>query len=318
MSVADAKTKATLAKERPRTKPPTTPKSNTGPIRLKSIDRLQGKATASVKLVRPKQQAPNNLDLTNSAKKDSKRSRASSSTRTPIVTPTDDGRWPSVNSKPAPLMSRSMRGALDTPRPKITQTETKTIEKYATLPRRKKEKSDEKVPEKEQKKTTSRDSSISRMSMAKKQSSKDSTPSKMTNYRIKQKTKIYHEFSIQTALTMSDIEKALNGVCVQVKDPNEQEKCDIEVQVDIHAKDIEKLQEELRSLKEKYNTLSDNYNVQTVKLKETEDKLKVETLEKQSLKEELHKNSQRVLAILGQETADEGNFYLSLNYKCEV
>lgn len=310
VSVADAKNKLNLSKDRSRPKPPVTPK--TVPVRLKSADRSQSRNSSVLsKSPRPKV-TPTNLDL--STKKDSKRpssARTPSTTRTPQVTPTDDGRWPSVNSKPAPLMARSLKGAIDPTKPKpITQMETKTIEKYATLPRRKKEKSAESIKD-PPKKTNSRESSSNRLSVSKKLPSRETTPSKYSMYtnKAKQKVKIYHETSIQTALTMTDVEKALNGEVVTLKDPNEREKCHAEVQVDMSQKELEKLREQVRLMTEKFEHLQGDYKAQTEKLKETEDKLKAEALEKEGLKQELETNTQRVLALLGND--NNGEYWFS-------
>lgn len=55
--------------------------------------------------------APDSLNLNGSNKKESKRCVSVSRPNATPKTPTD-GRWPSVNSKPAPLMTRSLRGIL--------------------------------------------------------------------------------------------------------------------------------------------------------------------------------------------------------------
>lgn len=138
-------------------------------------------------------------------------------------------------------------------------------------------------------------------------SSRETTPSKMISSlylpKSKQKTKIYHEICVQTALTMSDVEKAFSGFCVPPKSPVDVEKIDKDVQVDMRARDVEKLQEQLKKLNEKYEGLCTKHKAQSEKLRETEDRLKEECLEKQGLKEELQNNSQRVLAILGGENS---------------
>ncbi|KAJ8980911.1 hypothetical protein NQ317_011552, partial [Molorchus minor] len=311
ISVTEAKTKASAAKDRTKTKPPATPRNPAVPARLKSIDRLQGKSPPSIKTSGQRTRiTPSNLDLTAASKKDQKRpasisTRTTSGTRTPSSTPTDDGRWPSVNSKPAPLMSRSLKGPIDTPKQKITQTDTKIIEKYATLPRRRKEKSNDNV--KDQKKLSSRENSMHRIAVMKK-SSRETTPSKMSSSlylpKTKHRTKIYHEICTQTALTITDVENALAGAAVAAKSPRDAEKNDACVQADMRARDLEKLQEQLKKVNEQYETLCSEHKVQTDKLKETEVRLKEECLEKEWLKEELHNNSQRVLAILGESSTD--------------
>lgn len=202
-------------------------------------------------------------------------------------------------------MVRSLRGNLDLP-PRLTHVESKTIEKYATLPRRKKEKDKSSERPKEEKKTPG------------KKSSKDTTSKMFSSLyasKPKVKTKIYHEMNIQTALTMWDIEQALAGSLVSAKSPEDRDKCSKDVQVDIGIKEMDKLKEEMRCLTDKYELLIKEHKDQTEKLKETEDKLKEEILQKEGLREELNNNSHRVLAILGQagESESQGlSFIFSL------
>lgn len=266
-------------KERSRSKPPI-PRRSDVPARVKSIDRLQGKTS--------KKPLPN-LDL---SKKDPKRVSTSKTTKTPSVTPTDDGRWPSVNSKPAPLMSRSFRGIMETPK---TRQDTKTIEKYATLPRRRKDKSNE---------------DDKKLQLPKKSTSREPTPSKNFNVKKKQKIKIYHETAIQTALTMTDVTKALSGENVSPPSPQDVEKCDKNEQVEMSVKEIEVLQMQLKDLKEKYEFLAKEHKLQSEKLLQTEGKLREESVEKEGLKEELRTNQQRVLAILGENNLNDGEYEL--------
>lgn len=301
---SEAKSKGTSSRERDRSKskPPTTPRSSTGPARLKSIDRLQANKTLqNSKNSSPRAKlTPINLEIPRRDKKpSSSTTRTNSSTRTPSTTPTDDGRWPSINSKPAPLMSRSLKGQIDSPRPKITAMDTKTIEKYATLPRRSKEK----TADKETKKPNSRENTIT------KKNSRMS--SSLFNPKTKQKVKIYHELCVQTALTMTDLDNALSGIPILPKNPKDSETCDKECHVDLTTLEIEKVQESLKQLSSKYESLLQDYKIQSEKLKETETKLKEETLEKDSLRGELQNNSSRVLAILGGDTETNlGKFVL--------
>jgi hypothetical protein len=286
INLQDSK-KGQTVKERSRSKPPINPKRSDISARLKSIDRLQGKI--------PKKSTPNSLDL---AKKETKRPASAKSAKTPSVTPTDDGRWPSINSKPAPLMSRSFRGMMETPKGS-KQMDTKTIEKYATLPRRRKEKSHEDVKEGLQKKLNRED--LVRLTNGKKSGSREATPSKNLNVvKKKQKIKIYHETGIQTALTITDVNKALAGLCVTPMSPKDVEKCDKNEQVDMSVKDVEILQAQIKDLKDKYDALHREHKLQSDKLVEIEGKLREESVEKEGLKEELKTNSQRVLAILGE------------------
>ncbi|XP_030768385.1 myosin-15-like [Sitophilus oryzae] len=293
------KTPTTTIRDRSKSKPPATPlRTSSNPSRLKSLDRLQSKTAptsrTSIASSRSKP-VPNNLDLN---RKDSVRKTQGPRSMPPTclsrtstqATPTEDNRW---SSKTSSAMTRSLRVNTEH-KSRISHTDSKTIEKYATLPRRKKEK--DKVTD--EKKVLNPSTTIN------KKSSKENTPSRMFSSlyvpKNKAKTKIYHEMNIQTALTMCDINKALNGAMVSPKDPQDIDQCTKEVQVDIHSKEMEKLKNQLRNLTEKYDSLLSQHKDQTEKLNETESRLKAETLEKKGLREELNNNSQRVLAILGQ------------------
>ncbi|KAH1017014.1 interaptin isoform X1 [Dendroctonus ponderosae] len=289
---------SSVVKERSRCKPPITPARNAinSATRLKSIERLQTRQavpprTSSSSRNKP---VPNHLDLAKTVtRKPSARSTQASTARSSTqATPVEDSRW--TSNKPPTSMVRSLRGNLDQ-QSRLSHVESKTIEKYATLPRRKKEKDKISEGAKEEKKAT-------HQSLGKK-GSKETTPKMFSSPYVlkpKVKTKIYHEMNIQTALTMSDIQQALAGSLVSTKSPEEREKCSKDVQVDIGIKEMDKLKEDLKCLTDKYELLIKEHKDQTVKLKETEDKLKEETLQKEGLREELNNNSQRVLAILGQ------------------
>lgn len=252
-----------------------------------------------------KTKVPYGLNLKNDSRK-TPESRGSSTSKTPTSTPTDDGRWPSVNSKPAPLMTRSLRGILPhegTPKPaklSLLAETNKTLEKYATLPRRRSARDsakDLKV------KSNSRENSATRSSVFRNRIGRDSPALKtLPPYpRRKQtpKTKIYHEISSQTALTCSDIEKAFSGEAVAPSSPLDVEKVEKDVQVDMRLLDLEKLQEELKQAKEKYDSLAKHLQEEKEKNTQLECELKGEKSEKESLQKELQQNSERVLALLG-------------------
>ncbi|KAJ8918872.1 hypothetical protein NQ315_011164 [Exocentrus adspersus] len=272
ISATEVKAKSSVVKDKSKAKPPTNPRTTTS--RLKSIDRLQGKSHASPKITNPRTKTtPNNLDLA-LAKKETKKPSSTSTrnipnSRTPSSTPTDDGRWPSINSRPAPLMSRSLKVQVESSKQKMSPMDTKTIEKYATLPRRRKEKSADNIMD--QKKPSSRENSMHRIALRK--SSRETTPSKI--------------------------------IPTPPKSPIDVEKCHKDVQVDMRLRDVEKLQDQLKKMNEKYEDLCTKHKIQSEKLKETEERLKEECLEKDGLKEELQNNSQRVLAILKEENGGE-------------
>nr|CAH7767978.1 unnamed protein product [Callosobruchus chinensis] len=232
--------KTITSRDRSKSKPPSSSKSS---VRLKSIDRLQGKSQSTKVTPTRTAKTPNTLEL---PKKESKRQssasvRTSSTGRVPSATPTDDGRWPSIHSKPAPLMSR------ETPPSKMSSS--------LYLP------------------------------------------------RSRQKVKIYHELGAQTALTMTDLENALSGLAITPKSPVDIETFDREVHVDMTTVELDRLQHTLKQVTEQFETLKTEHRAQSDRLRQLEDRLKEESLEKEGLKEELRSNTERVMAILGGEAA---------------
>lgn len=229
-------------------------------------------------------------------------------TKTPSSTPTDDGRWPSVNSKPAPLMTRSLRGILphdSTPKSlrlsALAET-NKTLEKYATLPRRKTNNTVDSIKDLKVK-SVSRENSVTRSSLLRNRIGRDNSVLKtLPPYpRRKQtpKIKIYHEISSQTALTCTDIEKVFSGEAVLPSSPLDVEKLEKDVQVDMRLLDVERMQDELKLAKEKHENLMKTLQEEKERNQKLECELKGEKSEKESLQKELEQNTERVLAILG-------------------
>lgn len=298
--------------------------------RAKSTDRLPPKtpnnkpiiSNNNAKTPSKTRTVPDNLPLANSNKKDNLKKTAIKGNpinRTPIATPSDDGRWPSINSKPAPLLAKNVRSEqkrlLTNNNSEIPKSNA--LDKYATLPRRRKERSAESI--KELKKQSSRESSLGRTSSFRKQILKDTPQKTLPPYPRKKPTpkiKIYHETSIQTALTINDIEKAFNGLTVQPLQPQDVEKHDKEIQADRKDEEFDKMQEQHNKLTELYEKLKVQYDEQKKLYLETEEKLKCELIEKDGLKEELRQNSDRVLAILANDDSiakDDGKFLLTLH-----
>lgn len=171
-----------------------------------------------------------------------KGTRNTSNIRNKVIGGTDDGRWPSSASKSHSVTPRSRGGsALDGQPRKLNvsgspsvvsnlfmESKATALEKYATLPRRRRCKSPE-VPATFE--TTVRSHSISRdpslnraASLRKQHHQKEGTnfnkslpPYPRRSYHGR--TVIYHETSSQTALTASDVEKALTGVSVNEPEP---------------------------------------------------------------------------------------------------
>lgn len=227
--------------------------------------------------------------------------------RTPGSTPTiEDGRWPSSSGKTS---NKSHRGDLTTPENLVIRTKagpltldfkSSSIDKYATLPRRRKEKSEDDF-----RSSSHRSSSVQRdkmtSSMIRRQPSKESTPSK-SNPPAKSKknlikTKIYHETCVQTAITCKDLEDAFSGVAKDI--PVESvEKCDRESQSDIRDKEIERLENKIKKLSTECNSLQGSLLERSQLLMNVEQQLGREREEKQALHSELKANTERVLAML--------------------
>lgn len=276
------------------------------PSRAKSTERLGKKAV------------PNSL-LLNSGKKIGRavpvgKIPQAKTTCKLAATPTDDGRWPSVHSKPAPLMTRSARcilpGECGDKAKKVEEKkkEARTVEKYATLPRRRKERSAEDLAEGKARehsasrhpkpllktlKDTLRSESVDSKPKSEQKPRLKASPSKQTPFAIRRKTavktKIYKETSSQTLLTRSDIENALPGLSVNPP----------------RSEELEKLTQQHELLNELYRKLSLEFEKQKLQLEETEGKLKEERTEKEGLEVELRKNTERVLAILGDKPNEE-------------
>lgn len=236
--------------------------------------------------------------------------------RTPGCTPTvEDGRWPSVGNRPTPPAPKPNRAESSTPENLIIKTKigpisldakSSSADKFATLPRRRKEKSDEDLRSR-----SIRSSSVHRdpmtSSMIKRQTSKESTPCKpvvpkqpISSRRIKvmPKTKIYHETSVQTALTGKDVVDAFAGISNTVKSIEAVDTCDRESQVDIRDKEIERLQDQLRKMTTDFSTLQGTLNERSQMLHVTELQLSREREEKLAMTKELQSNTERIMGML--------------------
>lgn len=231
------------SKERP-TKPPITPK----PTKILSTPRPR------LNIERPssgseKSNSGSSIDTGRGDRgnlRDSiRRAPSTSRSKTPVRTPTDDGRWPSITKSASKNIKNNIStlqttkiDAKSSSRLSTLDLKSSTLDKYATLPRRRKEKTPtENVPSREPSENraanlrkqlilSNRDSLIS--------STPISTGRTLPPYprRSKQiKTKIYHEAISQTVVTGSDIESALKGEGVNVHQPGDVEKLDKNIQV---------------------------------------------------------------------------------------
>lgn len=298
----------------PRSKPPMTPRASavgvaSANVRGKSIER-GAVGTPRTPKATTRNKPPDNLSL--SLKKDNKdttvkktvSARTPSQTRSNITTPTDDGRWPSQYSRPAPSMTRSLRGILPAnieAKPKEIKS---TLEKYATLPRRRRERSvDPGEP-----RPRSRETSLSRP-----KTNVKSTPTSKNLIQTKQKkikTKIYHETSSQTALDCQDIEKALAGINFNPVNPQDVEKQDGDVQVDIPDERMAKVTEQFTTLLAQYEALKAEHAAKCKEVEDVRGELGAERHEKDCLKQELRTNNERIVAMMGGYGNNTGKYLL--------
>lgn len=251
--------------------------------------------------------------------------------RTPLATPTnDDGRWPSISNKSATL--RTVRGASVAPESLIIRTrigniqlenKTSTFDKYATLPRRRKEKSVEDLT-----KAGSRSSSVSR----------DVLPNRMTSSMVKKlpspvktlpvypkiakkpivaKTKIFHETSVQTAITNKDLDEAFAGNAKCLPRIDAVEMATKETQSDIRDKELEKLREQITRLTADHSQLQSKLSEKSLTVGQLQQELLKEREDKLTVQKELQNNTERVVHMLetfqaGPATEKEGDSLLML------
>lgn len=181
----------------------------------------------------------------------------------------------------------------------------KTLDKYGTLPRRRKEKSSDSIQRTPKNAESSRESSLTRGSVLRSRLKESSGTKVLPPYprRKVAKTKIYHEIGSQTVLTVPDIDRMCEGAAVNPGDPRDAEKMTTSVQVDLDAVEMDKL----RRIAGKYEMLLGGFGELEGKLRETERQLANERMEKEGLRDELKQNSDRVLAILGQDRVASNN-----------
>lgn len=240
-------------------------------------------------------------------------SRTPSATRsrtpgTPIV---EDGRWPSMGTKPSATM-KSSRGGSATPENVIVKTRVGLLnldlksptvdkfDKFATLPRRRREKSSDDLSSNARSSSAQREkmtSSVIRRQQSLRESPSTRTLSLPRRSKTIPKTKIYHETTVQTAITGKDIEEAFVGI---KKDINIEsiETRNKSSQVDIRDKEIESLQEQVRKLTSDYTNLQGQLTERSQTLNNVEKQLNREREEKQAMTKELKSNTERVLGLL--------------------
>lgn len=233
------------------------------------------------------------------------RRSVSVSRRTPVTTPTtEDGRWPSNHLRSnTKVQARCGNDSL------IIKTkigpmclENKT-DRFSTMPRRKKVKSEEDLSEwrLNRSSSTARDrltsSTIVRRLSTRESPLKGGTSSQQRHQKPTAKILIYHEASIQTALTSQDIDEAFSGnprnVQVDAITKNHRE-----IQVDIRDKEIEKLKEKIKQMATENKALRHNLVERSQLINTMEAQLARERDEKAAMKKELQSNTERVLGML--------------------
>lgn len=208
------------------------------------------------------------------------------------------------------------------------EIKSSALDKYATLPRRKRER----TPECQQPSATTTTTAKERLSRSRDTSLTRSFTTRSSNISVHKKpqdclltgvstnnkylppyplrkkptkTKIYHETYCQTALTNKDLEKLINGKVTELPTPDRIEKCARSVQCEITDSVADrKLKKEFEDLTEKCGQLQSTVTLQQVTIVKLEEDLRVEREEKNAAKEELSKNTERIVAML--RTADEG------------
>lgn len=137
-------------------------------------------------------------------------------------------------------------------------------------------------------------------------SSKQETPTRtLPNYpklatavkKATQKTKIYHETSVQTAITCKDVEDAFNGKAKDIR-VDAIEQCHKHTQSDIRDKEMERLEEKLKKLTAEYSAMLTKHSEKSQMVTALEQKLLKEREEKLAAQKELQINSERVLGML--------------------
>lgn len=250
-----------------------------------------------------------NKDLAQSGRGTSaSRSRGGSSTR---------GRnpgTPSDEARKAPTSARTVY----TGRLEITNLRTdrmamsldkNALEAYATLPRRARNrfssvKFNEIGEPTRRSRSGSREASLSRSALKKPLSTKDTTAIHRNlppypKIKTAERTRIYHETSVQTGLTGSDIENVFAGIATRIPNPETCERTHRGIQTEGSWQDVKTLKAELKRAVDETNAKK----VENEKLKAEVEALKKRLVEEEAdhafAKDELNKNAQRVLAMLG-------------------
>lgn len=287
--------------DRARSRDKNLPKGNCTIQRTASLKRPQKPDSFPIGIKDPASPAINRLQCN--------RTPSTTRARTPGATPTDDGRWPSVGGRASNVGTpKSARAVPEqfTIKTKVghilLDSKNAALDKYATLPRRRKEKSADDLKDKNARSSSiTRDNRMTSSTIVLKKPT-IGTPTKSLPFypRLRKpvpKTKIYHETSVQTAITSQDVEEAFAGVAKNIK-IEAVEMITKETQSDIRDKEIEQLQEKLRKITESFSTLQSTLSDKSQVISTMQQELIQEREEKLAAQRELQNNSERVLAMV--------------------
>ncbi|XP_012233905.1 uro-adherence factor A [Linepithema humile] len=253
-------------------------------------------------------------------------SRAASGTRggasrTPASTPSEEtrARIPSLSNSRVLCAKTALRADS-----KVVGQDNKALDTYATLPRRNRNKlMISKAVEKD--KTTrsrsgSRDVSLSRALERKTIGGRDSSSVHKSlppypRQRTVERTRIYHETSAQTGLTGQDIENVMSGQPSAIAGPEVIERLHQSCQTEDAWNDVQTLQENLKRLNEESSSRREENERLKLELAEANRLLEEERADHAFARQELDRNAQRVLAMLGtpqSEHAEGSDSFLEL------
>lgn len=239
---------------------------------------------------------------------DSSRSRTASSTRgarTPASTPSEE-----TKKLPSLSASRALYAKGTVSRPDRTAgQDNKALDTYATLPRRNRNKlmisrAGEKTDKTVRSRSGSRDVSLSRTVEKKNIVGRDSSSVHKSlppypRQRTVEKTRIYHETSAQTGLTGQDIENAMSGQPNAIAGPEVIERLHKDCQTEIAWDDVQTLQDNLKRVNEESGSLREENERLKLELAKANRLLEEERADHAFARQELDRNAQRVLAMLG-------------------
>ncbi|XP_054084516.1 uncharacterized protein LOC105214888 isoform X3 [Zeugodacus cucurbitae] len=271
---------------------------------------------------------PNTLSRTQSMSMQRlvQRTPSLSRARTPC-TPQEDGRWPGNSRTPNTTTGASKRGVSATPdlmslkmrsSNMMASIELKSTSNnsssnpYSTLPRRRKQKSVEDLTATPDSRSSSitRDTRMTTSVMVSTRRSlvsafgaspQNNQPRSLIHTRKTPaqppKTRIYHETSVQTALTGEDLENVFAGRTPATRAVDAVEQHEQTTQTDIRDAELERLRDEVRQLAQREHELSA--------------KLQHEREEKLATQRELNLNTERVMSMLEKARLAGGKYGLS-------